>query len=69
MSVAQSPATTKLIERVCDVHTTRDREGPLVTMVDGCWGYCAGHGDSDHAWRVIDPVRRANLERVEAPES
>lgn len=62
MTVTEHPAATKLIERVCDGHRTRDPEGPLVTMVDGYWGYCAGHGDSDHAWRAIEPVRREGLE-------
>jgi hypothetical protein len=62
MPAQEGRAATKLIERVCDGHKTRDPEGPLVTMVDGCWGYCAGHGDSDHAWRVIDPMQREELE-------
>ncbi|HEV8653931.1 MAG TPA: hypothetical protein VGR85_00260 [Candidatus Limnocylindria bacterium] len=51
-----------LIERFCDGHCERDPEGPLVTTVEGGWAYCAGHGESGHQWRAIDPRPRQQLE-------
>ena len=59
---SERPVTTPLIERICDVHTERDPEGPLVTVVDGVWAYCAGHGEGGHQWRAAGPVLRTELE-------
>jgi hypothetical protein len=63
MSVQQKPAATAFIERICDAHTDPDPEGPLVTIVEGRWAYCAGHGGSDHGWRATPPSLRQDLER------
>jgi hypothetical protein len=30
--------------------------------MDGVWAYCAGHRDSDHEWRTIEPTTRRHLE-------
>lgn len=62
MSVQGDRTTTGLIERICDGHPDRDPEGPLVTMVEGAWAYCAGHADGEHEWRVIEPTSRRDLE-------
>ena len=51
-----------LIEYVCDAHTTRDATGPLVTRIEGAWAYCAGHGETGHQWRRIEPTKRGMLE-------
>ncbi len=65
MSVQGGPATTAFIERICEAHRDRDTEGPLVTIVDGVWAYCAGNGDSEHDWRVTPPtLRRAVEEQI-----
>jgi hypothetical protein len=62
MSVQGGPATTALIQRVCGTHPERDPEGPLVTVTDGVWAYCAGRGDAPHEWRAIEPMTRQHLE-------
>ena len=62
MSVERKAAATALIERICDAHPDRDPEGPLVTVVDGVWAFCAGHADSGHQWRATDPVARHVLD-------
>jgi hypothetical protein len=62
MSVQGGPATTALIERVCVAHPDRDPDGPLVTVINGVWGYCAARRDSDHEWRTIEPTTRQHLE-------
>jgi len=41
---------TALIEFVCRVHTEPRGAGPLITPVDGGWGYCEGYGSSGHKW-------------------
>jgi hypothetical protein len=62
MSVQGRPATTALIERVCATHLSRDPNGPLVTVLDGVWAYCAGHTSAEHEWRTIEPTTRQQLE-------
>jgi hypothetical protein len=62
MSVQGNAAKTIFIERVCDAHRDRDPSGPLVTVMDSVWAYCAGHRDADHEWRTIEPVTREHLE-------
>jgi hypothetical protein len=62
MSAQEDPARTALIARICDAHRDRDPEGPLVTVVDGAWAYCAGHRESAHEWRVIEPTQRRFVE-------
>jgi hypothetical protein len=62
MSEQDDRATTGLIERICDAHRDRDPEGPLVTMVEGAWAYCAGHSSTEHEWRVIEPTPRQSVE-------
>ena len=65
MSV-QGPATTAFIERICEAHPERDPEGPLVTILDNVWAYCAGHAERDHEWRVIEPTLRRTVEEQAA---
>ena len=62
MSAQRTPADTALIERVCDAHPDRDPDGPLVTVIDGVWAYCAGHAEASHEWRVTEPVARHVLD-------
>jgi hypothetical protein len=50
------------IELVCQTHTTRDGGGPLITPVDGMWGYCEGNALGGHEWTRIEPTRREHLE-------
>jgi hypothetical protein len=64
MSVQGDPATTAFIERICEAHRERDPEGPLVTMLDGAWAYCAGHQQAEHDWRVIEPTARPVVEEL-----
>lgn len=61
MSVRGDQATTGLIERICEAHREPDAEGPLVTMVEGAWAYCAGHARGEHEWRVIEPALRRDV--------
>ena len=51
-----------LLHYVCDAHTTGDRIGPLITRLDGEWGYCAGNAADGHRWRKIEPVSRQAFE-------
>ena len=62
MSVQDGPDMTAFIERICDAHRDRDRDGPLLTLVEGAWAYCAGHGDERHEWRIIEPAPRQMVE-------
>jgi hypothetical protein len=55
---------TALIELVCSAHTDPDPVGPLITLVDGSWAYCDGHGESGHDWARIQPTRREDLREV-----
>ena len=52
---------TALIELVCSAHTDPDPVGPLITLVDGLWAYCDGHGEAGHEWSRIQPIRRESL--------
>ena len=54
-------AMTALIEFVCRVHTEPRGAGPLITPVDGGWGYCEGYGSSGHKWTRIEPTSRAHI--------
>lgn len=51
-----------LIEYVCDAHVNRDTTGPLVTRIDGAWAYCAGHGETSHERRRVEPTTRGALD-------
>jgi hypothetical protein len=51
-----------LIRFVCRRHTTPDPVGPTVTITDGSWALCAGHGMVDHDWLEIEATRRESLE-------
>jgi hypothetical protein len=53
-----------LVHKVCDAHPESDGVGPLITRLDGDWGYCAGNGDGGHRWRAIKPVSRSELEQT-----
>jgi hypothetical protein len=53
---------TDLIEFVCREHTQFHGAGPMVTPVEGAWGYCAGNGSDGHRWNRIEPTRREMLE-------
>ena len=66
MSVRPRPVSTALIERICDTHPDRDPEGPLVTVVDERWAYCAGHGAAPHEWRAVGPILRKDIEGARA---
>jgi len=35
--------------------------GPLITLVDGLWAYCDGHGQGPHDWSRIQPTPREHL--------
>ena len=50
-----------LIELVCRTHTQPDPVGPLITLSDGMWAYCSGHGSSDHSWTRIESTKRDQL--------
>jgi hypothetical protein len=47
-----------LIEFVCAAHVQPDDTGPKVTLLNGAWALCAGHGDDGHDWTAIAPTRR-----------
>ena len=60
---------TAFIQLVCKAHTDPDPVGPLITLVDGTWAYCAGNAVDDHDWSPIPPTRRENLADItELPE-
>jgi hypothetical protein len=50
-----------LIELICRAHPIADGRGPLITPVDGMWGYCEGHAAASHDWTRIEPTRRELL--------
>jgi hypothetical protein len=54
-------AMTSLITLICRAHTNPDPVGPLITLVDGTWAYCDGHGEGSHDWSRIQPTRREDL--------
>jgi hypothetical protein len=47
-----------LVEYVCSAHSHADEMGPLITIRDGGWAFCAGHGEDQHDWVRIEPTRR-----------
>ena len=55
---------TALIELVCKAHTDPDPVGPLITLVDGLWALCDGHGEGAHDWSRIEPTRREDLRGI-----
>ena len=59
---------TALIELVCRTHTDPDPVGPLITLVDGRWAYCDGHGEGAHDWSRIEPTRREDVRDVMQPQ-
>jgi hypothetical protein len=50
-----------VIDFVCRAHGHANGSGPLITPVDGMWGYCEGHGTSGHEWKRIVPTAREHL--------
>ena len=54
-------AMTALIEFVCREHTEPRGAGPLITPVDGGWGYCEGYGSGGHKWTRIEPTSREHI--------
>jgi hypothetical protein len=58
----------ELIERVCSAHRQHDPVGPLVTIVEGVWGYCAGNAAEGHIWKVIEPTRVEYIDGEEPPQ-
>lgn len=52
------------IELICDAHVTRDPVGPLITLVDRRWAYCAAHAADGHRWRRTAPIERDLLEAL-----
>jgi hypothetical protein len=57
----EASGMTAFIELVCGAHNDPDPVGPLVTLVDGTWAYCVGHGHDAHDWSRIAPTRREDL--------
>ena len=62
MATTGGLAATALIGSLCTAHRTVDPDGPHVTMLEGVWSYCAGHGHDGHDWRTIEPRPRPQLE-------
>lgn len=54
-----------LMEHVCDAHVRPDPRGPLITLLDGRWAYCAGHGSEGHRWREVAPIERGVFESTQ----
>ena len=52
---------TAFVELVCKAHTDPDPVGPSVTLVEGLWAFCDGHGEGAHDWARIEPTRREDL--------
>jgi hypothetical protein len=52
------------IELFCDAHLVHDPVGPLITLIDRRWAYCASHAESGHEWRRIAPIERDLLESL-----
>jgi hypothetical protein len=52
---------TASIEFVCRAHVYSEDPGPLITLVDGRWAYCAGRADGGHDWIRIPPTRREHI--------
>jgi hypothetical protein len=50
-----------LIEFVCRAHVQLDEVGPLITLVDGRWAYCAERATGDHDWIEIPPTRPEHI--------
>jgi len=50
------------IEYVCREHTDPHGAGPLITPVDGRWGYCRGNASEGHKWTRIEPTSRERLD-------
>ena len=59
----------ELIERICTAHPRRDPSSPLVTVVEGVWGYWAGNAQEAHIWRVIEPTRVEYVGREDPPKA
>jgi len=57
-------ANKNLIEFVCVTHVEPRAAGPRVTLVEGAWAFCSGHGEREHEWMLIEPTR---LEHVGDP--
>ena len=47
-----------VIEFVCAAHPSPDGVGPMITLIDGAWALCAGHGADSHDWTRIEPTQR-----------
>lgn len=52
------------LEVLCDAHLARDPIGPLITLVEGRWAYCASHAQEGHHWRRVAPLDRSLLEAL-----
>jgi hypothetical protein len=50
-----------LIELVCRAHVHADDVGPLIALVEGRWGYCAGRAPEGHEWIPVPPTRREHI--------
>jgi hypothetical protein len=46
-----------LIDFICVAHTDLNGTGPLVTLFEGQWAYCGGHGTTEHQWQRLEPAR------------
>jgi hypothetical protein len=57
-----------LIDFICIAHIELDAAGPLITLVDREWAYCAGHAATDHEWQTLDPPRPVHaIHQLTAP--
>jgi hypothetical protein len=52
------------IEVVCESHLMRDAIGPLITVIEGRWAYCAQNADGGHVWRRRAAISREMLESL-----
>jgi hypothetical protein len=59
---------TPFIDFICTAHIELNATGPLITLVDRGWAYCAGHATTDHEWQKLDPPRPVNaIHQLAAP--
>jgi hypothetical protein len=54
-------AVSALIELLCQAHVSADEVGPLITLVEGQWAYCAERATAGHDWIRIPPTRRDQI--------
>jgi hypothetical protein len=60
----EGDAVNALIELLCRAHVSADEVGPLITVVEGQWAYCAERATTGHDWIRIPPTRRDHIGEV-----